>query len=330
MRVEVFRTLQDLGRIEEQWRGILLESAVSTPFQHIEFQRTWWQHFGQGELCLLAVHNNDVLVGLVSMYVDEDAVLRWVGGEDIADYLDVIASPAEASAVRRVVFEWLSGVDAPNWIRAHLANIPERSESAGHWQELASDRGWYSESVFQDVCPQFILPDGFDLYLDGLEGKQRREIRRKLRRAAAEDARVVFIDPGEKNPLLIDKFISLMQASGLEKAEFLTPRMRGALGDILRATQDAGMLGMCFLEVEGSLLAAYAYFSMGGVVYLYNSGYNPGMYASLSPGWVLLGHLIEHVIASGHTYFDFMRGDEDYKYWFGGEDERVLLLRISR
>ena len=90
------------------------------------------------------------------------------------------------------------------------------------------------------------------------------------------------------------------------------------------------MLGMCFLEVEGRLLAAYAYFSLDGVVYLYNSGYNPGMHASLSPGWVLLAQLIEHVIESGHTRFDFMRGDEDYKYRFGGEDERVLLLKISR
>ena len=77
-------------------------------------------------------------------------------------------------------------------------------------------------------------------------------------------------------------------------------------------------------------MAGYVYFSMGLTVYLYNSGYDPGVHAALSPGWVLLAHLIERVIESGHRHFDFMRGDEGYKYRFGGKDERVLRLTISR
>ena len=121
-----------------------------------------------------------------------------------------------------------------------------------------------------------------------------------------------------------------MQASGPEKAAFLSPQMHAAFGDILRVTQAAGMLGLCFLELEGRRLAAYAYFSMGETIYLYNSGYEPGAYALLSPGWVLLAQLIERAIESGHRRFDFMRGDETYKYRFGGEDERVFCLTISR
>ena len=330
MHVEAFHTVEAFDRLAQPWGGLLAHSSIATPFQRVEFQRAWWTHFGRGELCLLVVRRADVLVGLVSLYVDEDAVLRWVGGDDIADYLDVVSRAADAPEVRRAVLDWLAGPDAPDWQRAQLANIPEWSESAVHWQKLAAERGWTADAGLQDVCPQFTLPDNFDDYLARLEGKQRREIRRKLRRASAEGARAIFIDPGEDNPAVVDDFIALMQASGPEKTAFLNPQMHAAFRDILRATQAAGMLGICFLELEERYVAAYAYFSMGVRVYLYNSGYDPGPHAALSPGWVLLAHLIERVIESGHRHFDFMRGDEGYKYRFGGKDEHVLRLTISR
>ncbi len=330
MEVKVFSTAEAFDSLAQQWTRLLGHSAVATPFQRVEFQRTWWAHFGNGELCLLAVRHADELVGLVSLYVDDDAVLRWVGGDNIADYLDVVARDDDMQEVRRAVFDWLAGADAPDWQRAQLANIPEWSESARHCQKLATGNGWTADAGFQDVCPQFRLPNDFDAYMAGLEGKQRREIRRKLRRAAGEGARAVFIEPGEEDSAAIDEFIALMQASGAEKAAFLSPQMHAAFGDILRVTQAAGMLGLCFLELEGRRLAAYAYFSMGETIYLYNSGYEPGAYALLSPGWVLLAQLIERAIESGHRRFDFMRGDETYKYRFGGEDERVFCLTISR
>ncbi len=330
MHIEAFRAAEAFDQLAQQWYELLGQSAVATPFQRVEFQRPWWAHFGIGELCLLAVRHDDALVGLASLYVDEEAVLRWVGGEDISDYLDVIARDVDIPVVRRVVFDWLAGEEAPDWKHARLANIPEWSESARHLQKMAAEHGWEADVVVQDVCPQCPLRNDFDAYMAGLEGKQRREIRRKLRRAAAEGARAVFIDPGEENHAAIDDFISLMQASGPAKAAFLSPQMHAAFGDILRGTQASGLLGLCFLELEGRRLSAYAYFSMGGTVYLYNSGYDPGPHAALSPGWVLLAQLIERVIESGHKHFDFMRGDESYKYKFGGENVRVLRLTVSR
>ena len=330
MHIEVFRAAEAFDQLEQQWHELLVQSAVATPFQRMEFQRSWWAHFGIGELCLLAVRQDEVLVGLASLYVDDEAVLRWVGGDDISDYLDVIVRDADMLRVRRVVFDWLAGADAPDWNYAQLANIPEWSGSARHLQKMAAEYGWESDVSVQDVCPQCTLHSDFDAYMAALDGKQRREIRRKLRRADAEGTQVVFIDPGEENTDAIDDFISLMQASGPEKAAFLSPQMHTAFGDILRGTQAAGILGLCFLELEGRRLSAYVYFSMGGTVYLYNSGYDAGSHAALSPGWVLLAKLIERVIESGHKHFDFMRGDEGYKYRFGGEDVCVLRLTISR
>jgi CelD/BcsL family acetyltransferase involved in cellulose biosynthesis len=49
-----------------------------------------------------------------------------------------------------------------------------------------------------------------------------------------------------------------------------------------------------------------------------------------SPGWVLLGHTIEWCCENGRYEFDFMRGDEEYKYRFGGVNKYVMRARVIK
>ena len=330
MHVKVSRSAEDFNTLKHSWKVLVEQSAVSTPFQTVEFQNEWWTNFGSGALRLICVYDADNLVGLASMYIDKNNVLRWVGGEDIADYHDVIASEENVEVVRKLVFDWLSGSQADDWHSADLANIPQWSGSVSHWSELALAQDWKAASRIETVCPQLALPDNFESYLGVLGGKQRREIRRKLRRADAEGASAVFIAEPSDQYLEIQEFIKLMESSGRGKSEFLKSGMREAFINILKAMQDCGLLQLCFLKLEDHNLAAYAYFSMGDTLYLYNSGYDVGRYAALSPGWVLLAKLFDHAINNGHKRFDFMRGDEDYKYKFGGEDVSLMRLQINR
>jgi len=330
MRIEVSRSPEDFIKLKRPWQNLLEKSVVSTPFQTIEFQQGWWAHFGVGELRLICVYDENDLVGIASMYVDPEDVLRWVGGEDIADYHDVIVSEKNASVVRKVVIDWLSGPQSEDWRSADLVNVPEWSGSVSHLQELSLAQGWKVETRIGTVCPQLVLPDNFVSYLAVLDGKQRREIRRKLRRADAEGASAVFVTNPSNQYLEIQEFITLMESSGKDKAAFLDSKMRNPYINILQSMQDSGLLQLCFLRLGDHNLASYAYFSMGDTLYLYNSGYDVSQYAALSPGWVLLAKLFDYAIKTGHKRFDFMRGNEDYKYKFGGEDVSLIQLIINR
>ena len=330
MHVEIRCSTEDFNKLELSWKALVEQSVVSTPFQTIEFQNEWWANFGNGELRLICVYDTDNLVGLASMYIDQKNVLRWVGGEDIADYHDVIASEENVKVVRKLVFDWLSGSQADDWHNADLVNIPSWSGTVSHWTELALAQDWKADSRIETVCPQLALPDNFETYLGALGGKQRREIRRKLRRADAEGASAVFITDPSDQYLEIQEFIKLMESSGREKAEFLNSGMREGFVNILKVMQDCGLLRLCFLKLEDHNLASYAYFSLDDTLYLYNSGYDIGQYSALSPGWVLLAKLFDYAIKNGHKRFDFMRGDEDYKYRFGGEDVSLMRLQINR
>jgi len=75
--------------------------------------------------------------------------------------------------------------------------------------------------------------------------------------------------------------------------------------------------------VGGQKAAGYLNFDYAGHIWVYNSGLNFAL-REVSPGWVLLGHLIQWAIEHRRESIDFMRGDEDYKYRFGGVNRYIV------
>ena len=63
------------------------------------------------------------------------------------------------------------------------------------------------------------------------------------------------------------------------------------------------------------------------MVGLYNSGFDPA-HAALSPGLVLLARVVRDAIERGMRRFDFLRGEERYKYEFEPTPEPVYGVTV--
>src|SRR4026208_642323 len=87
-----------------------------------------------------------------------------------------------------------------------------------------------------------------------------------------------------------------------------------------------GWARLWFLEFEGEAVAAFLCLEYAGSVGLYNSGFDPAR-AVRAPGIVLLALVIRDAIDRGFPIFDFLRGEEPYKYGFGPAPEDVLNVR---
>ena len=105
--------------------------------------------------------------------------------------------------------------------------------------------------------------------------------------------------------------------------------MREHMRSAMRCAFDEGCLHLAVLEIDGGKAAAYLSFNYLNRLWVYNSGLNPA-YRDYSPGWVLLGNLLQWANESGLSEFDFMRGDEDYKYRFGAVDRFVVRATLTR
>jgi len=335
LSLRFYRAVEAFEVLAEEWNRLVHRSAADTIFLTLEYQRTWWRHLGEGELCILAVRDEEELVGIAPLFVttdpDECRVLAFVGCVEVSDYLDFIVARDRGEDVYSVLADGLSGSDAPAWDVLDLCNIHQDSPTLEIWPRLAEARGWSVSIARDDVCPVVSLPDTWEEYLQMLEGKQRREIRRKLRRGSAQAALSWYIvGPDHDLRAEVDDFLDLMAASTPDKEAFLTPARRNFFHQLARVTYDAGWLQLAFLKVGQQKAAAYFNFVYDNRVLVYNSGLDWRAFPKLGAGIILTAYCIRHAIEQGREAFDFMRGDERYKYEFGGQDVEVRRLRVRR
>lgn len=325
-----------------EWNTLLKRSRADVFFLTYEWQTTWWEALGTGDLWIVAFRtpDTDELVGIAPLYLTHrergvyagKRVFTLVGCIEVSDYLDLIIARDWERIVYTEFLAWLHSAEAPAWDVVDLCNLPEVSLTYTELPPLAEAAHQEVQVLQEDVAPQFALPLHYETYLqEQVDKKQRHEIRRKQRRAERE-TEVGFYIVGKEHSLEaeVDDFVALQRASREDKAEFMTPEMRRFFGAVARRMLDAGYLRLCFLTLNGEKAACLYAFEYNRKFLLYNSGYDPDAHSHLSPGWVLLAYSIQYAIAAGCRVFDFMQGDEEYKYRFGSQDYKVMRVIITR
>lgn len=340
MEIKVIHKLQEFDALSDEWNSLLVKSASHVPFLRHEYLSSWWRTLGggewsQGELCIVTARNESgSLCGIAPLFatnnLDDEPALMLLGSSEISDYLDLIAMPGELPAFFDSLLVVLDSGQVPGWKVLDWYNILDSSPTLPVLESAVDKAGWqYTQNKLQH-CPYIPLPGDWETYLAGIKKKQRHEIRRKMRRAANNEPAVdwYFVQDEASLEAELDSLFNLM-AQDAEKESFLTKSMRSQIQATVKAAFQGGWLQLAFLEVGGEKAAGYLNFDYGNRIWVYNSGIDFS-HSAISPGWVLLGHLLKWSIERGREAFDFMRGDESYKYRFGGVDRFVVRAQVRR
>jgi CelD/BcsL family acetyltransferase involved in cellulose biosynthesis len=112
------------------------------------------------------------------------------------------------------------------------------------------------------------------------------------------------------------------------KAKFMDERMERFFRAALPALAARDGVALWFLETGSGPVASFVCLEWDGTVGLYNSGFAPEC-AALSPGLILLSHVIRDAITRARPRFDFLRGEERYKLDFEPRLEDVFRVTIG-
>ena len=341
MHLEIIRTNEALEALADEWNDLLgCCSASHVPFLRHEYQTTWWKTLGggewpHGELFVVAARDEEnELVGIAPLFSTVnrtgEPALMLIGSIEISDYLDLIVRTKSLPQFLEQLFDLLGSDQAPSWQVLDLYNLPDYSPTLTNLPEAVRSRGWAFEKEPLQKSPYIPLPGDWETYLSQIDKKQRHEIRRKMRRAEEGAVPVRWYIVEDKTTLdgEIEDFLTLM-AQDPEKDRFLTEVMRTQMRLAVHAAFNAGWLQLAFLDVDGEKAAGYLNFDYHGHIWVYNSGLN-FKFRELSPGWVLLGYLLQWANEQQRAAFDFMRGDEEYKYRFGAIDRYVYRATVRR
>jgi CelD/BcsL family acetyltransferase involved in cellulose biosynthesis len=332
MRSELIIGDSAFTQLAGEWDALVAGGMTNTPFQTLTYQRAWWTHLQPDGATLVTAATRDEerrLIGIACFFLLDDC-LHFNGCVEETDYLDLIAPAEQGEAVWRATWECLTALDEPAWRCMDLCNVPAASPTRVILPALALESNYQFSETVSEVCPVITLSETFEAYLETLDSKQRRELSRKLRRAEAADVVTTTVGPDANLAEEVDSFLELLQKSTFEKRDWLNDGRRALFHEVARAAQAAGTLQLMFTAVEERRAAALFNFDHNGRIWVYNSGLDPNAFAALSPGQVLTASAIEQAIRLGRREFDFMRGDEEYKYRFGAQDTQIFRLRVER
>jgi CelD/BcsL family acetyltransferase involved in cellulose biosynthesis len=324
---ELFQQLQN------EWNELLVRSHANRVFSTWEWQSTWWAAYHPGELWVITCRDDtNRLVGIAPWFIDSTKpfgrVVRPIGCVEVTDYLDIIVD----NDCTQPVFEALANFAIANnqhFDLINLCNLPESSPTYDQFANILNHQGFEATLTQQEVCPVINLPTNWEDYFELLDKKQRHELRRKLRRAEGAPEKIEWYIVGEQHNLdaEIDKFLHLMRSSQYEKAIFLEDQQNlDFFKAIVPITFQKQWLQLSFLTINDEPAATYLNFVYGDSVLVYNSGLSPDKYGHLSAGIILLANNIRMAIENGYKVFDFLRGNEIYKFRMGGQETRVFML----
>jgi CelD/BcsL family acetyltransferase involved in cellulose biosynthesis len=333
-----FKLHHDFSDFEHStWNALVEQSIADTPFSRYEYLTEWWKTMGGGEwgdarLVLVSAIENDQLIGIAPLFIhdyDGQQALLFVGSIEISDYLDLIVREADLPGFLSGLIDFLASSLTDDWSAIDWYNLTDSSPTLAALKAESEHRGWSSTEEIYRPTPRIALNGSFDDYLANIDKKQRHEIRRKMRRAD-ESGRVRFyvVDKEAEIEPELESFFHLM-VQDPNKALFLKDVMRDQMSKSIRVAHAYGYLWLSFLEIDGIKAAATLCFDYKNKLWGYNSGVSFD-FKELSPGWVIMAHDIQWCCENGRHEFDFMRGDEEYKYRMGGVNRYVMRARVLK
>lgn len=149
-----------------------------------------------------------------------------------------------------------------------------------------------------------------------LDKKNRHEMERKIRKFEREHANIKI---SEGNDIRV--LFSLMKLDERKKI-FLTPDMEEFFR---RIAQKFGKLTV--LTVQDKPAACMLTFAAGDTLMGYNSGFDEANYSG--SGFYLKAKMLDRALDAGYKKFNFLQGNERYKYELGGKDFFVYKIDIK-
>ena len=249
-----------------------------------------------------------------------------MGDRDVCDYLDFVVAPGREEEFFRILLGHLRGAGIA---LLDLGAVRVDSSVMTRLVPVAKKLGYEVTAHPEEVSLEMPLPATWDAFLLTLSGKERHEIRRKLRRLAeAGPVRYRLVEGRDEVDREMETFLTLFAMNRTDKAVFMTGSMASFFRSLARSMAAEKMVRLFFLDVDGIAAATVMCFDYNATVYLYNNAYDE-QFRAFSVGLLCKVFSIRDSIERRKRAYDFLKGGEAYKYRLGGAPVRLYRCRVA-
>ena len=162
---------------------------------------------------------------------------------------------------------------------------------------------------------------------------RRGNLRRHLRRLDEGEVELREVRDPSELPRALARWQELRQLQCDERGRSLNPmhrtdRFRAFLLEAVQALVPAGQALVWEFRVAGQTAGIYVNFVDSRSFYWYLGGFDPA-HAALGIGKIAIAAGIRQSIEKGRARYDFTRGPEPYKYWYGATDRQAPSIVVG-
>jgi CelD/BcsL family acetyltransferase involved in cellulose biosynthesis len=307
--LEVIEDCSTLRNFQAEWLEFIRRMPSATPFQRPEWLLTWWSHFGSGALRVMVFRRDGEVAGVLPCFLH-----HWNGrrqmtlvGSGVSDCLDPLFEP-----------EYVDEIVAR--LRAHLRSRADWDIC--EWQDLSQNTPLAAlGTVLEDTpCTVIAIEQPFEAFLAARPQALRRNLRRDKRKAEVI-ACVEFEVTESASEELMDALVRLHGARWAKAGEagmIEANRSEAFLRDVSGRFGAEGWLKIFALRFANEIVAIVLAFCDHTTIYGYLTGFDP-QYEDLSFGRELLAQALRYAHERGYRQWDFLRGEEPYKFLWGAQ-----------
>ncbi|HEX3356152.1 MAG TPA: GNAT family N-acetyltransferase [Tepidisphaeraceae bacterium] len=318
----------DCEKLGGRWNELLNRVADSTPFQSPHWVCPLLVYLQRlGRLRLITVARGQQLLGVVPLEACWRHRLRTTGAL-LSDYLDPLIDPAEEQLVWRTIFKNINELVGTEVRELILHNISPEFMQHGGMKDVAAELNLHMQDEVAEPITRISLASTWDEYLAARGSHDRKELRRKLRKAEAAGAKLECCTDESKVGGELTALFELMSKGGGgkgRKARWMFPgHFAAAAGPLLKQ----GRIRVYRLTIQGRYASGMIAFPAAHGEILWCGAFDPAMH-EFSPGIVTFAMLIRQAIERGDKVMDMLRGDNEYKYRLGAEDHPLYRRTIQ-
>ena len=324
--------------LRADWQRLFAASECA-PFLSREWISTWHEKLGSDRaIYILKASRNNDLIGILPLCLKTKKVLGitfrklgFLGAEfGGADYLDLIAREEDKADIWAQVFEFLR--DEKDFDSITLDNLAQNSGTISILENLCqNDRSFHFKTAISSICPQINLKTGWENILS--QSKRKDNFKRRLKKLEkAENFEFRSVTDKAEIAAAFERFAYLhekrWEKNGGSEATGL-PQLMAFHRAIVTELAEKDLVRFDEIWVEGACRASVYGLERGKTFYYYNAGYDLD-WANKSVGLVLIGVSIRAAIARGNTLYDFLRGEETYKFDWSNSQEKLITVKLNR
>jgi len=308
------------------------DSLTRDPLRSFAWHFAWWNSFQHlGQLCIYVLETDGEIVGIAPFFQDRwngQKRLRFLGsGKTCTDYASLIVADGWRNRFSKEIANSISNSAS----MLEMEGV-DGTASQAYMDESLANRFWRYETDLEPTW-QLDLPEDWQSFLSKSKKSLKRKIKKADKRLKSDEIEIRSTLDGLCFEEAWEHIVRLHQSRLVSKGKagaFADENFEEFLHNAIASLAEEERAEIIVAYHEGGPIGAHLMLHDSGRTLLYLAGILAEK-SKLEPGHLLITFEVRRAIEQGREVFDFLRGDQPYKKYWGAVPNQLQSIRfVSR